>query len=370
MAHSNECNTIGLHTMANAVNQQELLRNLALINELETAVKLVRLGLGEVQNLNISNNFYFLPLQLLSQGLERLMKSYVCVAVMNKTASYPTSKYIKHELGHSLEVLLNEILSKYYVMDARPVVVQDQRFLTSETSIRELLSILTEFGGYTRYHNLNIVTADPRMSVDPVQRWEKLENKIRDGDPSIRDRLFDWEQHDELYRGIARHIVVLFERLISALSRQLLFGFHGSLGTQFSGILYDFALIYPENWGNTDYRKETTRFREAPRSVHKRTLLDDAMRRFSSSYRSRTIQRAEYKGDWPFHENEVTVECRDARWCFVTIDGYDYALNGKTKGHFKLNDPHEAGAAIIGKSLGDFTKMALDLCDELKREGK
>lgn len=348
-------------------NREQLLKNLALINELETATKLIRLGLGEVQNLNASNSFYFLPLQLLSQGLERLMKSYVCLAVLNKDGSYPKGTYIKDKLGHRLDRLLDEILSKYYVLDPRPVIIEDHTFLSSARNLRELLSILTEFGGYTRYHNLNVVTADLRAGNDPVERWEKLENVIREGDPILRAKLFEWEQHDELYRGIARHIVILFERLVSALSRQLLFGFHGPFGAQCSTVVFDFALIYPDKWGITDYRKETTRFRETPRSVHKRTIVDDIRRRFDPSYRSRTLRKSEYQGDWPFRDDEVVVECRDQRWCFITIDGFDYALNGKTKGHFKLSDPHEAGAAIVGKSLGEFTKIALELCEESNR---
>jgi hypothetical protein len=45
----------------------------------------------------------------------------------------------------------------------------------------------------------------------------------------------------------------------------------------------------------------------------------------------------------------------------VTIDNYDYALNGAAKGRYKIEDVHEAGMAILGKSVGPFIDMALKL---------
>lgn len=48
----------------------EIQKIASLIEEFETANKLIRLGFGELQNINLDNDFYFLPLQLLSQGFE------------------------------------------------------------------------------------------------------------------------------------------------------------------------------------------------------------------------------------------------------------------------------------------------------------
>ena len=46
----------------------EIQKFIALNEEFETANKLVRLGFGELQSINLDNDFYFLPFQLLSQG--------------------------------------------------------------------------------------------------------------------------------------------------------------------------------------------------------------------------------------------------------------------------------------------------------------
>ena len=67
----------------------KLQQKIAIIQELETSIKLIELGLGEYQNLNKSNNFYYLPFQLISSGLERLMKCHICLGYLEKNGKYP-----------------------------------------------------------------------------------------------------------------------------------------------------------------------------------------------------------------------------------------------------------------------------------------
>ncbi len=46
----------------------EVIKKLCLLKEFETSSKLIKLGLGEFQNLDSGNDFYYLPFQLLSKG--------------------------------------------------------------------------------------------------------------------------------------------------------------------------------------------------------------------------------------------------------------------------------------------------------------
>ena len=87
------------------------------------------------------------------------------------------------------------------------------------------------------------------------------------------------------------------------------------------------------------------RYQQQPRKSHRRNLFDTLRRRFKSSYKHKVIRKENYTGEWPFY----------------TIDGYDYALNGSAKSRFKLENPHDAGQAILGKGTADFIRMALDL---------
>ena len=74
-----------------------------------------------------------------------------------------------------------------------------------------------------------------------------------------------------------------------------------------------------------------------------------------------TISRDEFRGEWPLRSERVVVELRQNMFCVVNIDGYDFALNGAARSRFNLPDPHDAGVAVIGKSIGPFIDMALDL---------
>lgn len=77
------------------------------------------------------------------------------------------------------------------------------------------------------------------------------------------------------------------------------------------------------------------------------------------------LKKEEFNGDWPFYHDQVIIECRAKHWCVVTIDNKDYALNGNAKGRYKLEFPHEAGMAILGKSLNPFIEMALKLGEDI-----
>jgi hypothetical protein len=59
------------------------------------------------------------------------------------------------------------------------------------------------------------------------------------------------------------------------------------------------------------------------------------------------------------------IECRDKYWCVVTIENKDYALNGSAAGRYKLENAHDAGMAILGKSVGPFIQMAFQLGEEI-----
>ena len=52
-------------------------QKIVLQQEFDLSFKLLRRGLGELQKIDYANDFYFLPLLLLSQGIERFLKSYI-----------------------------------------------------------------------------------------------------------------------------------------------------------------------------------------------------------------------------------------------------------------------------------------------------
>jgi len=339
---------------------ESTIKNLAVSEEIETSAKLICLGFGELQNLNQSNDFYFLPFQLLSQGFERLMKSYICLGYWHKNKEYPNVIYLK-KMGHNLEELLETILKDYFLTNQHPTLINDKLFLESDCDLDELLCIISDFGKFARYHNFDIITGSKNTGINPKDRWSAFHNKLIFSDSRSIDKLSDWELRNEIYGDLSRHILIVFEKFISALARQFIHGNLGELGKQFYIPLFDLALTHEKDFGNKDYRKNTTKYKMILRKVHKRTFMDFLQRNFNKNYVSKPITKIEFKGEWPFYAEKVTIECRYRNWCVVTIDGYDYALNGSAKGRYKLENVHEAGMAILGKSVGDLITMALAL---------
>jgi len=342
----------------------ETIKHFALLEELDTSDKLIKLGFGELQNININNDFYFLPFQLLSQGFERFMKAYICLGHYHKYQKLPNAKYIKG-IGHDLEKLLKEIIENYFIDFERQQFDLDDKFIKTDTDLKELLFILSEFGKLARYHNFDLITDNAKIGIDTKSLWEKFENKILD-DKDF-EKLMGFDSDHEVYQKVSNHIIIVFEKFVSALSRQFIFKCLGQLGLQLSATTaFNFGMLYEKDFGKKDYRKQTTKYKETPKKVHKRTILDEIQRNVNPEYKSKKINKSEYNGEWPFYVDEVIIECRQNHWCIVTIDGYDYALNGSASGRYKLEFPNEAGMTVLGKSLSDFLKMAFELDNEKK----
>lgn len=337
----------------------ENIKYVALLEEFDTANKLIKLGFGELQNINLNNDFYFLPFQLLSQGFERFMKAYICLGYFNKHNEFPNSKYLKG-LGHDLEKLLKEIIDNYYFEFDRPQFAIDNEFIRTDSDLKELLYILSEFGKLARYHNFDLITDNVQTGVNSIKLWEEFGRKVLD----LEDykKLMSFDLNHEVSQKISNYIIVVFEKYISAISRQFIFRCLGQTGLQLSAsTFFNFGILYEKDYGIKDYRNQTTKYSETPKKVYKRTFIDEIQRKVNPKYKSKKILKSEYNGDWPFYVDEVIIECRKSHWCVVTIDGFDYALNGAAKGRYKLESPHDAGMAILGKSISDFIEMALEL---------
>ncbi len=332
----------------------------ALLEELETANKLIKLGFGELQNFDSINHFYFLPFQLLSQGFERFMKTYICLAYYNEHDAFLSYKKIR-QFSHSLEKLFTTIIEDYYPIYKSPQYSLDHKFLRENTDIRELLNILSEFGLGARYYNFDLITDSPKNAVtNTKESWEEFENKLLSSEDYLK--LMKEDTKNEVRQKVFTYIIVVFERYISALSRQFIFKNLGQQATQLSvNNFFDFGMLYEPNFGMTDYRYQTQRYQSTPKKVHKRTLYDEFQRKANPTYKSKKILKSEFEGNWPFYAEEVIVECRDKHWCVVTINGSDYGLNGSAQARYKLDSPHTAGMAILGKSLSNFLKIAQEL---------
>lgn len=334
----------------------------ALDNEVRTSIKLIELGLGELQNLSMGNDFYHLPFQLLSSGFERLLKSILCINYFVENEEFPDLKYLKNGgNGHDILNLKDLFLKDLFVAKV-PATKEDEEFLRNDELLQELLHLLTEFGKYSRYHNLNVLLDMEDQSLDVEAEWQSIETQILKEKGLLED-LTDLEKSEYVIQEVTKHIVIKFERFTRAVCRQLTLGELDSLGPRFIGYTGDFNTLSDRELGTKNYNVDTSFVRENRYEAHKRNSLDKFKSKTKSNYIRKTIRKEEFE-KWPFYVNEVEIECRENHWFVVTIDGYDYALNGSAASRFKLPNVHNFGVAKKGLSFQKIIDEARKLCDE------
>ena len=305
-----------------------------------------------------------LPMQLLSSGFERLMKCYICLGYFEKNKNYPDSKYLKNcggKNGHDLLILKEKIANTFFSTQNNDILVDDLEFLINDEYLFDLLYMLSEFGKYARYYNLDVVTSAINPSIDVKSLWNEFELKIAKSNEKYAKNLLSIEIGDELNDFINRTIIIILEKFSRAICRQFTMGQLGKKAKQFSPIYFHFITMDDSELGNCDYRKKTSGYEVKSRKLHRRTMLDYINRKINISYKSKMIKKGDFDQEWPFRHDVVTIECRHKYWCVVSIRGFDYALNGAAKSRYKLDDVHEAGMAIMGISVQPFIKMASKL---------
>ncbi len=343
----------------NGLNNESI-KDIYLDEELRTSIRLIELGFGELQNLDMANDFHFLPFQLLSSGFERLMKCHICLGHFEAHSAYPKTKELK-SYGHNLTVLKNSILASFFSVHDIPALQEDMELLKQNNELDQLISLLSDFGVNARYHNLDLITENKKPSQDVKRRWEEFESDLLNSHPHLLDKLGNTETAPEVLGFITRAIIIKLERFTRALCRQFTMGKLGKKALQYSSTLHQFILLEDSKLGKRDYRKETTNFQAKENRVHSRTILDELQRRTNPNYKHAVITKEDFAGEWPFYHEEVIIECREKHWCVITIDNKDYALNGSAHGRYKLEFPREAGMSIPGISINPFIDMALKL---------
>ncbi len=327
---------------------------ITLQQEFDLSFKLLRRGLGELQKIDYANDFYFLPLLLLSQGIERFLKSYIIAyKIENKE-----NKLFDEELRtHSLLDLIKFVRERYYTIGPRDIDIKDEQYLSENVHLKRVLTILSDFGKNGRYYNINHLI-NPQ-SVSPILEWEKLERELGTLTNEEWFKPKEVEEVNKYYQKVTSKIIIVIERFLSILSRQYIFGKKSKvvLGATMPNFSF-FECMYEGDYGKTDYTIEPKEY-GSDYVPHKRKFIDKL--KSLLFYKQKKISRKQYGDNWPFKSETVILESRHGRYYIIIIEGYEYALNGKTSSRMKLPTPNKAGVAISYKSTDNFLRMLKDL---------
>ena len=169
-------------------------------------------------------------------------------------------------------------------------------------------------------------------------------------DPTRTDSFERQRRLMDYYPRVNARLIAKMERVIRAIALQFTIGGHadksGSL-RQMSTVYAEFQRLRDDELGTVDYR----------RSVQILTREKDTWIRRSEEevvggpWPTQVVTKQEFDGEWPFRVDRVILSASH------TINGYAFALNGAAKSRFGILFPHDAGLAVLGRSVGAFTEV-------------
>lgn len=204
------------------------LQILALNREVEGAVRLSQEGIEALRRLDGANDFYHLPMQLLAQGLERLLKLTLALAELEATGGLPPSKRLRADYGHDIVALTDAVVERVANQPAyarRPAVQDDLDFIGHDAHLRKMLEVLSTFGTWSRYYRLEefLDPAGVDPEDDPDRAWEAIESEILRKHPDWIEQL-DPKAGGRAFETIASDIMSTLDRFARAITRMWTLG--------------------------------------------------------------------------------------------------------------------------------------------------
>lgn len=110
----------------------------------------------------LDSAYYRMPLLLVSQGLERLLKLAVCTVQLKRTGTLPRWEEVRSRFGHNLIALLDAVTPLF---DDYKI----GRVTTGEKELRQLLQVMSDLGSWARYYELDRLLGRPFKEEPPLQ---------------------------------------------------------------------------------------------------------------------------------------------------------------------------------------------------------
>jgi hypothetical protein len=225
--------------------------------ELLTAVRLLKTGLREVNQMSGASDFFHLPVLLLTSGFERMMKVVICCHHHREHGEFPARDiFPQGRRGHDLVWLLDTITARCFSAQylARvPAARNDIAFLQADPELRALVQIFSDFGQSEGYYNLNVVLGEADPGPSPDEEWQRLEMEILQDDPTWKQRVTDPSQLPGMYEQVYKEMTIRCERLARSLSRLFTIGGLGDIARQISPHTNHFLFLSDSDLGTTDY---------------------------------------------------------------------------------------------------------------------
>lgn len=225
--------------------------------ELLDSVRLLKVGLRELNKMDASTDFFHLPILLLSTGFERMMKVAICCHHLETDGEFPSRDvFPRGRRGHDLVWLLEYITDKCFTDDYLskiPAANADISFLRDDARLKSMVQILSSFGQAARYYKLNVVFGDAKPGPSPDDEWQRLEMQVLQQDPEWTKKLSDPTQSSSVHLQVNRELTIYCEKWARSLSRLFTIGGLGAQAKQISPHVHHFLCLMDQQLGRTNY---------------------------------------------------------------------------------------------------------------------
>lgn len=313
-------------------------------DEYELSAKLIHRGFYELQNINYENDFYFLPLLLLSQGIERFLKAYLITCYIDKSTPeedfYITDIQKGKMKTHDIPDLIKQIneITNYKININKP-------------NLKAILKILSNFGHNGKYYNINYILEFHKLT-SPIKEWERLESEINKLTGHKLIELENTLTRNTYYQEANKSIINELRLLLSDLSQYLVSDNETAKIIHFHGLE---KFINPTEEEIDEKHNNITKAEGVKWDAKKRTFYKTIMS--SILYKHKKIHKSQFSQQWPFKPDYIILEARNNKWFFIIIDNMKYALNGITAQHFKIPTLTKAGIATNPSLITDLINI-------------
>ena len=214
-------------------------------NILDISLKLIHLGIKELENVkSINNENYYFVFLYLSIGFELLMKIMISFKSYKDNKSFPTEEELRR-MGHDLDKLRKGIIKNYDkisgdIIEKHREIENDKKFISKHLMLIKLIKLIAQFAINDRYFELNFITKKEifektnsgkrgiNYSHAPIVKINiLLHNFVAKDYPSlVNKRNFNgsinpWSEENRLY------IIPPLKKFVGTLARQFIFGILG-----------------------------------------------------------------------------------------------------------------------------------------------
>jgi hypothetical protein len=236
----------------------DTIRYVALTQEVTTAVCLIQEGLISLNRLSGARDFGHLPILVVSDGFERLLKMIWCLDYLQRQGEFPDHRaYNEHCRGHKVGELLGQVTTiarQWDYSEQSEAASMDMEFLENDADLRQIVDLLDKYADAGRYYYADVITG-VRCTPDdePIRLFDCYCSEVLAERDQRQGRTRDYyptRRTKQDTRYVSRQMTVILQRFARALCRMFVSRRLGQQAQQMTGIIRSFLRLQDRDLGN------------------------------------------------------------------------------------------------------------------------